>query len=747
MKKLTLIIFLTLSALAHSGPLMARTLTLDYSTYLGGSGSDCAYAITVSSDNCAYITGVTDSANFPTENPYQSVRGLDKDAFVAKLSSTGSFLIYVTYLGGSQTNPYTEPHDLGYNIAVDPIGCAYVVGETRSSDFPTINCYQASLEGSGWSGGGPADDCFITKLSSSGSFLHFSTYLGGTDDDSARDITIDSFHQAYVTGGSYSKNFPIWNSYQPSAGILGRDVFVTKFSSSGSNLIYSTYLGGSRSEIGRAISVDSLMSAYVTGDTESSDFPILSPYQSSLAGNDYDVFIAKFSSTGSNLIYSTYLGGERVDGGHGISIDSAMCAYVTGDTESSNFPTENSYQPVYANSVDVFVSKLSSSGSSLLYSTFLGGASVDRGVDISIDSSNCAHIIGKTNSWDFPVENPYQSNLAGGYDAFITKISSSGSSLIYSTYLGGSNGDEGYGICLDSETGVYVAGRTGSENFPTENPYQSSHAGGNIDACIARLIYDPLAPSPTPQYFVIDSGDYDGNGESDIAIFRPSTGLWAVRGLGNIYFGTDGDMPVSGDYDGDGCSDIGIFNPSTALWAIKNISRFYYGRSGDTSVPGDYDGDGTCDSGIFRADSGLWAIKDITRIYFGSTSDLPVPADYNGDGSSDYAVYRPSEGLWAVRGYTRCFFGSSEDIPVPREYRWYEPAEIIAVFRASTGLWAIRGYTRFYFGMVGDIPVPADYADSYLSDVAIFRPENGCWAILGISRIFFGTSDDLPVSR
>jgi len=245
---------------------------------------------------------------------------------------------------------------------------------------------------------------------------------------------------------------------------------------------------------------------------------------------------------------------------------------------------------------------------------------------------------------------------------------------------------------------------------------------------------------------IIGSGDYNGDGTSDIAIFRPSSGLWAVREITRVYFGSSNDRPVPGDYDGDGTTDIGIFRPDTGLWGIRSLTRNYFGGAIDSPIPDDYDGDGSCDTGIFRAFSGLWAVKDITRSYFGSAGDLPVPGDYNGDGTADIGLFRGSSGLWAIKGLTRAYFGGPADEVVPGDYNgdgiWEE-----GIFRPTSGLWAIRGVTRSYFGSSSDQPVPADYAGSGADSICIFRDSSGLWAVNGITRVYFGGSGDSPVTR
>ena len=253
---------------------------------------------------------------------------------------------------------------------------------------------------------------------------------------------------------------------------------------------------------------------------------------------------------------------------------------------------------------------------------------------------------------------------------------------------------------------------------------------------------------------VLQSGDYNGDGINDIAIFRPSTGLWAVRGLGRVYFGADGDLPASGDYNGDGITDIAIYRPTTGLWAVKDATRVYYGSGSDTSVPGDYDGDGICDIAVFDLDTGLWSLRGITTAYFGNIDDNPVPGDYDGDGIDDIGIFRPTSGLWAVRGITRAYFGGTDDNPVPGVYKWYGAGKAadpfrtqIAIFRPSSGLWAIKGLSRIYFGTGGDTPVIGNFGGTALDEVGIFRPSSGLWAIQGVTRAYFGTDGDLPLAK
>ncbi len=263
------------------------------------------------------------------------------------------------------------------------------------------------------------------------------------------------------------------------------------------------------------------------------------------------------------------------------------------------------------------------------------------------------------------------------------------------------------------------------------------------------------APSPTPAetptpiyslHRIVDSGDYNGDGISDLAVFRPATGLWAVRGVTRFYFGERGDIPTSGDYRGDGTTDPAIYRPRRGLWAIRNLTGVTFGGAGDIPVPGDYNGDGTCDIGVFRGSSGLWAVRGVTRVYFGSALDRPVPGYYSGSRSKDLAVFRPATGLWRVRGLTRAYYGQYGDIPVPADYAGAGRDEI-AIYRPGSKFWAVRGVTRTYFGLSGgDIPQPGKYRGADSAGEAVYNPVSGLWGVRDATRVYFGLEGDIPAA-
>ena len=310
---------------------------------------------TATSATGCYITGHTESTNFPTASPLQAANGGGTDAFVAKLNAAGSALLYSTYLGGSGT-------DRGSGIAVDSAGNAYITGYTESTNFPTASPLQGANGGGGY-------DAFVAKLNPAGLALVYSTYLGGSGLDCGWGIAVDSAGNVYITGYTESTNFPTASPLQAAFGGV-RDAFVAKVSATGSALLYSTYLGGSGNDYGFAIAVDSTGSAYVTGITgytASTNFPTASPLQAANAGG-MDVFVAKLSAAGSALPYSIYLGGSGDEYGNGIAVDSAGNAYIAGYTESTNFPTASPLQAANGGRRDAFIAKISGLAAACTYS-------------------------------------------------------------------------------------------------------------------------------------------------------------------------------------------------------------------------------------------------------------------------------------------------------------------------------------------------------------------------------------------
>jgi hypothetical protein len=471
----------------------ARPLYIDpvlsYSTYLGGSATEQGFGIAVDSSGDAYVTGTTASSNFPTTTgAYQtSNKGTNGgNAFVSKLNSTGTSLVYSTYLGGGSW-------DKGYAIAVDSSGDAYITGWTNSPTFPTTaSAFETGLPS------GAMSAAFVTKLSSAGNSLVYSTYLGGNRPYGVNSlgygIAVDGSGDAFVAGTTNATNFPtttgvIQPSWGGGAGTPdGYDAFVTKLNSTGSNALYSTYLGGSGEDQANAIALDSSGNAYVTGYTTSTNFPTTTGAYKTTSGGGQDAFVAKLNSGGTALSYSSYLGGSGTDSGNGIAVNSSGNAYVTGSTASTNFPTTTgAYKTTSGGGTDAFVTEMNTSGSAPVYSTYLGGSSDDTGYGIAVDSNGNAYIAGSTGSTNFPTLNAFQTTGGAAPNAFVTKLNAGGAALGYSSYLGGAGTDSAAAVALDASANVYLTGFTGSGFPTTTGAFQTAYGTGSSDAFVTKI--------------------------------------------------------------------------------------------------------------------------------------------------------------------------------------------------------------------------------------------------------------------
>ncbi len=472
------------AAYDHTKPLIIDPV-LSYSTYLGGSGGaggNGAWGIAVDSLGNTYVTGMTSSDDFPTVNPIQASNNTPPDrgygtGFVAKLNAAGSALIYSTYLGGSAL---TWPS----SIALDAFGNAYVTGLTSCTDFPTVNPIQGSNKS------GQQGTAFVAKINAAGSALIYSTYLGGSGGEWATGIAADSTRNAYVTGLTESPDFPTVNPLQANLSAAGRSGFVSKINPAGSALMYSTYLGGSGYTSALGIAVDLSGNAFVGGSTNSPDFATTQAVQTTLVG--------RLNATLADL---------HPD--------------ASGSTD---------VQITTAGGLDAFVAKLNANGSALVYATLLGGSANDQANSISIDASGNAYAAGYTYSSDFPTVNAIQGTnkaaAAGNCTAFVAKLNSTGSALVYCTYLGGSGKDSANGVAADSSGNASVTGVTSSSDFPTVNPLQATnHAGvGNSGAFVAQL-------SPDGSFLVHSTYLSGSAGDYGLAVAVDPSGNAYVSGL------------------------------------------------------------------------------------------------------------------------------------------------------------------------------------------------------------------------
>lgn len=469
---------------------------LDYSTFLGGSSHENALGLAVDASGNAYVTGFTQSPNFPTTTGAFDRTGSatnDLDAFVTKLNANGTALVYSTFLGGSN-------FEWGRAIAIDSAGNAYIAGQTKSSSFPTTGgafdrtfnvdtCPRCGID---------QYDAFVTKLNATGSALVYSTFLGGFDMDDALSIALDAAGSAYVGGETGSSNFPVTAGAFDTTRNGEFDAFVTKLNATGSALVYSTYLGGLLVDFVEETVVDRTGNAHVTGYTRSADFPTTAGAFDTTHNGEFDAFVTKLNATGSALIYSTFLGSPGFDSGDGLAIDAAGNAYVAGGAGSPAFPTTAG--AFDRTSGGGYVAKLNPAGSALVYSTFLPGAGANS---VIVDGTGNAWL-GGVGFAGFPATaGAFDTTANGGADAIVAAINADGSDLIFGTFLGGSDLDIGTDIAFDPGGNVLIVGYTQSADFPTTaGAFDRVFNGDTLifwaDAFVAKVATG-ATPPPSPQ--------------------------------------------------------------------------------------------------------------------------------------------------------------------------------------------------------------------------------------------------------
>ncbi len=383
----------------------------------------------------------------------------------------------------------------GNGVALDGDGNIYVTGIVASNTFPTANAVQPFFNGS--------NDIFISKLDPSGKNLIYSTYLGSYGDDQALAIAVDGDGNAYVTGFTSSYDFPMLNAVQPNfaggAVVNGGDAFVVKLDPDG-NLLFSTYLGGSLDDYGRAIAVDGDGNVRIVGSTASPDFPTKNPYQAKLSGTARDVFMTKLAGDGSAILYSSYYGGAAAEEGYAVAVDGAGNWYLAGSTASAALPVKNAAQAKYGLLTDAFVAKFSADGKTLTWGTFLGGTGADVARGIALDSADNVYVTGYTVNNTFPTKNPFQAFGGGTRDGFLTKYTSAGA-LVYSSLLGGDNTDDAYAVAVDGNDDVYVAGYTASFNFPVVTPTQAVIPTCKVSPCTADVFVTKISADGTKMLY------------------------------------------------------------------------------------------------------------------------------------------------------------------------------------------------------------------------------------------------------
>ena len=493
--------------LTFSRSVVDSVLTLEpeirSSTYLGGASNDRVWAVFVDPEGNILLAGSTESEDFPTTNILNPPRldGFNQsDGFVVKLDPTGTRLIFSSSFGGSDSDTVTA-------LALDSKGGIYIAGGTRSTDFPVRNALQTQHGNTNSSI--KSGDAFVAKLNPSGSSLIYATYLGGDHGDSAAAIAVDEEGCVVVVGDTSSPNFPTKAALQATcssclhgASTGPRDLYVLKLSSDGGELIFSTFLGGSHREKAYDAVVDGEGNIYVAGTTLSTDYPLSDPLQPELQG-ETDGLISVLKSDGSELAFSTFLGGSALDIPTALALGKAGEIHVAGYTDSTDYPVRNSVQPQLATlpereSLDGFVSKFSGDRSQLSFSTYFGGTGSDGFSDLVLTEGGLIVLSGFSSSSDLPTKRAFQPCQSGRDDALIARIDPFRGKLTYASCLGGRSGDSGEGIALDQEGNPVLVGLTSSLDFPVLDPFQealgrgrSIASGGNWprDIFLTRILH------------------------------------------------------------------------------------------------------------------------------------------------------------------------------------------------------------------------------------------------------------------
>jgi len=734
----------------RSLPLILDPAILVYCGFIGGSDLEGGEGIAVDGSGNAYVTGNTYSstATFPVATGPDLTANGSSDAFVAKVNAAGTNLIYCGFIGGSS-------EDFGNDIAVDAAGNAYLTGTTYSSaaTFPVIVGPDLTHN--------TARDAFVAKLNATGTALLYCGYIGGWMTDMGIAIAVDGSGNAYVAGLTESDESSFPETVGPDLTFNSAwgdaDAFVAKVNSAGTALSYCGYIGGVGDEECDGIAVDGAGNAYVVGYTNSSEatFPVTVGPDLTFTGSP-SIFVAKVNAAGTALSYCGYVGSYGY--GRGIAVDGSGNAYLTGITffDETAFPVIVGPDLTYnGGTYDAFVAKLNAAGTSFLYCGYIGGASEDNGNDIAVDSAGNAYVAGETRSTEasFPVTSgPDVTYNGGAYDAFVAKVSASGTQLVYCGYIGGSANDYGRGIAVDSAGSAYVTGGTRSSEttFPVAVGPDLTYNGGLSDAFVAKIIEKPLW---LPRHA---AGDYDGDGRKELAVDFGAAGIYLYdSGAWSQISASNPESLLPADVDGDNVDEIVADLGATGLW-LWNAGAWTQlsGVNVESLAAGDPDADGTDEIvGDFGA-VGLWLYNGGAWTQLsGVNADYVTVANVDGGGGDEiFGDFGPT-GLWVWNAGTWSILsGVNADYVLTG---LQTGARFIAGDFGPTGLWmwSMPGLCTQLSGLDADYMIAAntdgDTEDEIIGDfgtTGLWHCEGSLWTGSGFTwTILSGVNADFMI--